>query len=96
MEVVAPGEKAILVSGATEAMDVVVQGFFFTPHGLKYQLEHEDPAIRWTVDAASLQPMNGVTKMLLYNPNTGDTKPKPTGLSCTIRSIWCGGLYDFF
>lgn len=77
IEVVAPGEKAIFVSGATEAMDVVVQGYFFTPKGLKYQLQHEDPAIRWTVEAASLQPMNGVTKMLLYNPNSGEERQKP-------------------
>lgn len=77
MEVVAAGEKAVLVSGATEALDVVVQGYFFTPQGLKYQLQHENPAIRWTIEAAALQPMHGVTKMLLYNPNTGEEKPKP-------------------
>jgi DEAD/DEAH box helicase domain-containing protein len=77
IEVIAPNEKAILVSGATEAMEIVVQSYFFTPQGLKYQLQHENPGIRWTVEAGALQSMNGVTRMVLYNPSTGEEKPKP-------------------
>lgn len=77
LEVIASGEKAIFVSGATEATEVVVLKFFFTPQGLKYQLKHENPEVRWTVEARFIQPMSGVTKMVLYNPNSDEERPKP-------------------
>ena len=74
VEVVAPGEKVLLVSG-TEAVEVTILRYFFSPEGLKYQLKHEDPNVRWTIEASAVQPMNGVTKMIRYNPNTGEEQP---------------------
>lgn len=71
--VVAPGEKALLVSG-TEASEVTIIGYFYTPQGLKYHLKHEDPGVRWTIEASAIQHLPGVTKTLLYNPLTGEEK----------------------
>lgn len=76
LEVIASGETAIYVSNATEATEVVVLKYFFTPEGLKYQLRHENAEVRWTVEGRFIQPMNGVTRTVLYNPNTDEEKPK--------------------
>jgi hypothetical protein len=44
---------------------------------LKFQLKHPDPEVRWTAEARCIQPVNGVTKMVLYNPNTDEEKLIP-------------------
>jgi DEAD/DEAH box helicase domain-containing protein len=77
LEVIANGDKAIFLPNGTDVTEVVVIKRFFTPQGLKYQLKHPNPEVRWTADARFVQPMNGVTKMVLYNPNTDEEKPKP-------------------
>lgn len=77
LEVIASGETAIYVSDGTSATEVIVLKYFFTPQGLKYQLNHEKPDVRWTVEGRFVQPMHGVTKTVLYNPNTDEEKPKP-------------------
>jgi hypothetical protein len=77
LEVIARGEKAIHVSGGTEATEVEIVTYFFTPQGLKYELKHPTPGVRWTVEAPFIQPMNGITKIVFYNPNTGEEKAKP-------------------
>jgi DEAD/DEAH box helicase domain-containing protein len=70
VEVVAPRETAFLVTG-TEAAEVKVIRYFFSPGGLKYQLKHENPEVRWTVEASMVQRIPAMTKILRYNPNTG-------------------------
>ena len=73
LEVVAPNEKVLLVSG-TEASEATVTRYFFSPEGLKYQLLHENPGVVWTIKATDIQPLAGITKMLLYNPSSGEEK----------------------
>ena len=75
IEVIAPNEKALLVSG-TEATEVTVLEHFFTPQGLRYHLKSEDVTVRWTIEASLIQPASGITRMQLYNPNTGEVKTK--------------------
>jgi DEAD/DEAH box helicase domain-containing protein len=77
LEVVASGETAIYVSDTTQATEVVVLKYFFTPQGLKYQLKHENPEVRWTVEGPFIHPMSGITKTVFYNPNTDEEKPMP-------------------
>jgi hypothetical protein len=74
LEVIANGEPAIYVSDGTAATEVVVLNYFFTAQGLKCQLKHKKPEVRWTVEGHFIQPMNGVTKTVLYNPNTDEEK----------------------
>jgi DEAD/DEAH box helicase domain-containing protein len=77
LEVIANGETAIYVSNGTDATEVEIVQCFFSPQGMKYELKHSSPGVRWTVEAPFIQPMNGLTKMMLYNSNTGEQKPKP-------------------
>lgn len=74
IEVVAVNEKAMLLNG-TEGQEVTILSYFLSPQGLRYQLQHDTPTIRWTVEATAIQPIPGITKMLLYNQNTGEEKP---------------------
>lgn len=83
VEVIAPAERALLLSG-TEASEVTVMGYFYTPQGLKYQLKHENPTVRWTVEASAIQPLMGITKTVEYNQSTGEERHKPIGLEDAI------------
>lgn len=74
IEVVAPGESALLVS-ETEAREVVVLRYFFTPAGIKYQLKHSEPTVHWVVEIGAIQPLSGTTRTVRYNPTTGDEQP---------------------
>ena len=44
---------------------------------------NDDPGVKWTVEAPHIQSMNGLTKMVLYNPNTDEEKPKASGEEIT-------------
>ena len=89
LEVIVSGETAIYVSDGTEASEVEVLKCFFSPQGLKYELKHPTPGVRWTVGSPFIQPMNGITKMMLYNPNTGEEKPKLRMMLPRSGGIFC-------
>lgn len=69
--VIAPGETAVLQS-PVEAVEVVILRYVPAPSGLKYRLRHSKETVEWTVDAASVSPINGQTKLIRYNTETGE------------------------
>lgn len=71
--VIAPDERAIFID-MDGSREVTVVRHLFTPKGLQYQLIHPQPTIRWMVPTDALQPIVGVTRMLLYNTLTGEEK----------------------
>ncbi len=71
IRVIAPGTKALLTTtGGTE--EVTVLDHFYTPSGLQYHLRHFSPTVRWMVQGAALELINGVTVTQLYNVMTGE------------------------
>jgi DEAD/DEAH box helicase domain-containing protein len=72
--IIAPEQPALLVSG-TEATDVVVDRFLITLSGAKYRLRHSDPGIAWMVSASDVRPLDGITRLLQYRPDTGEERP---------------------
>lgn len=70
-EVVEPGERAMLL--ATDgAREVTVLGFRYTPRGPLYDLAPEQPGVRWSVAAAAVRPIHGVTRTQRLNLVTGE------------------------
>lgn len=69
--VIAPGETAVYQNAAQSA-EVQVIKHLFTPTGLKYRLKHVKDTVEWTVNASALQPINGQTRLLRYNLETGE------------------------
>jgi len=57
---------------AVKAGATRVQELLYTPQGLRYELQHANPAVRWIVTATSLRPIHSLTRMLQYNLMTGD------------------------
>jgi DEAD/DEAH box helicase domain-containing protein len=74
LEVVAPGETALHITG-TDAIEVRVKGYLYTPQGLKYHLH--DREVRWIVEGSSIHPRPGLTRVSVYNPSTGEEKERP-------------------
>lgn len=71
LPVVLPGSAAMHLDGGA-AREVKVLGVRYTPQGLLYQLEHDDPTVRWLVKPETVQPIYGVSKTGRYDPMTGD------------------------
>ena len=71
--VICPGEKGMYIDGNNE--EVKVLGYRFTPNGMVYQLEPSGKLTSWIVKIASVVPLYGVTKVEMYNINTGETAP---------------------
>lgn len=71
--VIAPGETAILQREA-ESVEVTVLRYVPTPTGLKYRLKHPKEGVEWTAEAAMLSAVNGQTRLIQYNPETGEEK----------------------
>ena len=61
-----------LKSGAMETIEV--KEFRYTPQGLMYQLAAPTKDVSWMVKASTVVPINGVTKLIQANLNTGETK----------------------
>jgi DEAD/DEAH box helicase domain-containing protein len=72
VEVVAPGSRAMCVTG-TEMQEVEVLGYRYTPQGIMYDLRPSQPGLRWSVAARYIQPLHGETSLLRVNLMTGES-----------------------
>ena len=72
VEVIAPGQRAMLRSGS-EAGEVEVLAYRYTPHGLMYELAPPQPGVKWMVAANQVEPLYGETAMVRVNLTTGET-----------------------
>jgi len=72
--VIAAGEQAMcrLSSGAMESVKVL--GFRYTPQGLMYELSSPKREVSWMVKAATVVPINGISKLIEANLMTGDQR----------------------
>lgn len=73
VQVIAPEQPAMFLK-PDGGEEVHVDTFRYTPQGIVYDLIWSKPGSR-SVPANALQPIYGVTEMLLYNLITGETKP---------------------
>jgi hypothetical protein len=71
VDVVASGERAMLVRGDDTA-EIVVRRYRYTPEGLVYDIEDSRENVRRTVPAAAVRPLAGETRMMRVNLVTGD------------------------
>ncbi len=71
--VVAAGGPAMLVTDARTA-EVVVKDHRYTPRGLLYELEPEQPGVRWLVAARDVQPIFGRSPLAKLNLETGEIR----------------------
>jgi hypothetical protein len=71
--VIAPGGTAIITT-TSGTQEVAVLGYFHTPAGLQYRLEHPTPTVRWMVQAGVIEPINGVTETVQFNVMTGEVR----------------------
>ena len=72
--VIAVGGTAMLVSG-TRTVEVVVRGHRYTPRGLLYELEPEQPGTTWLVAARDVRPIFGHSPLIRLNLVTAETEP---------------------
>lgn len=73
VRVVAAGGTAMLVGGA-HPEEVVVVGHRYTPRGLLYELEPQQPGTKWMVAAREVQPIHGVSPLAELNLETGEMR----------------------
>lgn len=71
VEVITPGQRAMLRSGS-EAGEVVVLGHRHTPQGLMYELVPRHAGVKWMVAANQVEPLYGETATLRVNLAAGD------------------------
>lgn len=71
--VICPGEKGMYIDGNNE--EVKVLGYRFTTKGMVYHLEPSGNSTSWVVKIENVVPLYGVTKVEMYNINTGETAP---------------------
>lgn len=81
--VVAENQTAICHDGYSHINEeVIVQGYLYTPQGIRYKLQHPIDDVQWQVTANMIHPINGITLIEQYNINTGEIRQIPTsGLS---------------
>ncbi len=73
--VVAENQPALCHDGQSHINeDVIVLNFIYTPTGIRYNLKSSRDDITWQVIASMIHPINGITKCLKYNINTGETQ----------------------
>lgn len=71
--VVAPGERAMLVS-AEQPGEVIVRTWRYTPQGLLYELQPDGSGVTQRVPAHAVVPLIGVTRLLSVNLITGEER----------------------
>jgi DEAD/DEAH box helicase domain-containing protein len=69
--VIAPGERAIHHTSA-ETVEVEILRYVPAATGLKYRLKHLKDTVKWTVEASSVSPIHGQTRLLRYHLETGE------------------------
>lgn len=57
--------------------EVIVQGYLYTPQGIRYKLMHPKVGVQWQVTANMIHPINGITQLVQYNVNTGEVRSIP-------------------
>ena len=73
--VVADNQPALCHDGQSHINeDVIVLNFLYTPTGIRYNLKSSRDDITWQVIASMIHPVNGITKCIRYNINTGETE----------------------
>ncbi len=73
VDVVLEGQIAICNDGVSIInQEVEIVGFLYTRNGLKYNLKHSDPSVKWQVSQQVIFPIPGITKVGKYNIDTGD------------------------
>jgi len=76
--VVAGNQIAICDDGSAHIKEeVIVEGYLYTPQGIRYRLRHPKDGVQWQVTANMIHPING-SLIEQYNINTGETRPMPT------------------
>lgn len=71
VDVILEGEKAIYDRGGKQE-EVEILSFVYTRDGIKYNLRHDNPTVKWQASARYIFPIPGVTKMGKYDINTGE------------------------
>jgi hypothetical protein len=77
------GEYAILIAEGGTGMlttdlatrEVTVRGYRYTPLGLLYELEPEQPGVSWRVVARDVRPIYGRSPLVKVNLVTGEVEP---------------------
>lgn len=73
VDVVLEGQMAICNDGVSIInQEVEIVGFLYTRNGLKYNLKHSDPTVKWQVSQQVIFPIPGITRTGKYNIDTGD------------------------
>lgn len=81
--VVAGNQEAICDDGNAHIKEeVIIEGYLYTPQGIRYKLRHPKDRVQWQVTANMIHPING-SLIEQYNINTGETRPMPTSQTTT-------------
>jgi DEAD/DEAH box helicase domain-containing protein len=75
LEMVTPGETALLIDKDGSASEAIVQGFRFSPQGVVYDLVSETPGVRRTVGRERVRPRGNLTRTVRWNPATDERLP---------------------
>lgn len=72
---IARGQRAIFLAG-DYAREVTIKDFRFTPVGVRYELDSDDPALTRFVPVDAVVPTDESTSFVIFDPMTGDTAPE--------------------
>ncbi len=82
--VVTENQMAICHDGTSHINEeVIVQGYLYTPHGIRYRLMHPRDGVQWQVTANIIHPIHGITQLEQYNVNTGEVRSIPAQRTST-------------
>ena len=76
LEVISPGERGIYVGDGSSKEEVEIIGVRYTPNGAVYDIKVGTPNLKRSLGLQSVEPIFGNTKTHLWDPTTGETKPK--------------------
>lgn len=72
MDMVAPGETALLLDTDGTASEVLVDSFRYTPQGVMYGLPVDARGVRRSVAHARVRPLGSLTRMVRWNTTTDE------------------------
>lgn len=76
IEVISPGETGIYHGDGGRREEVEILGVRYTPKGAVYDVRSQDPNLKQSYGLRCVEPIFGVTKTCVWNPDTGEMKPQ--------------------
>ena len=76
IEVICPGERGIYSSDGGRRDEIEIENVRYTPRGAVYDVKTSNPSLKQSLGIRTVEPMFGMTKICLWNPETGEMKSK--------------------